>query len=465
MLRTPRAGRRKGLLLRSAKLARRSSSIYWADHLQVQRIKRLKISYILPVYWPAIGGCELHTHELVSRLCQRHEIKVITQITSQADKPDNLWWGTLTRPVPRRERYWDDKAQVIPIHLNAWERFLLFPFVRYHHRAQEISMSVIRRVFLQKIVAHVRDSSLIHCVHNGASFYGQAALACARRLGVPFVFTPLLQIYQALADKAADWNDTSGEPPITPGSIGSYLVPGSYHDKFWLRTAKAADGLISMTRFEKEFLVGEGIPAAKIHEVGVGPLVSDKYDGASFRKTYGIGNEEMVLFLGRKNRTKGFEEVLAATARVWEKRPEVRFVFVGPKEGNAAEIFRKYEDRRMVEIDEVDLDEKTSAIHACDILCMPSFFEALGGVFLEAWWFEKPVIAGNTPPIRELTENGRGGLLVNLDPADIAEKIIRLLDDSDLRHRMGTWGRRKVVSQYSWDVVAAKIESVYRRLI
>lgn len=425
----------------------------------------MKISYILPVYWPAIGGCELHTHELVRKLCQRHDIRVITQITSQADKPDNLWWGTLVHPVPVRERYLDDKAHVIPVQLNAWERLLLVPFVRYHHRAQEISMSVIRRVFLQKLLPHVRGSSLIHCVHNGASFYGDTALACARILGVPFVFTPLLQINQALRDKAPDRSEWSGQPTIAPGSINSLLVPGSYHDKFWLRTACAADGLICMTRFEKEFMVGEGIPAAKIHEVGVGPLVADKYDGAAFRKTLGIGNEEMVLFLGRKNLAKGFAEVLAAAAIVWKKRPGVRFVFIGPKEGNAAEIFRKYEDRRIIELDDVDLEDKTSAIDACDLLCMPSFFEALGGVFLEAWWFEKPVIAGNTAPLRELTENGQGGFLVSLDPADIAEKIIRLLDDPDLRHRMGGWGRKKAVSQYSWDVVATKVESVYGQLI
>jgi glycosyltransferase involved in cell wall biosynthesis len=173
----------------------------------------------------------------------------------------------------------------------------------------------------------------------------------------------------------------------------------------------------------------------------------------------------MVLFLGRKHPAKGFEEVLAATARVWEKKPGVRFVFVGPKEGNAAEIFRKYDDPRIVEIDQVELEEKTSAIQACDILCMPSFFEALGGVFLEAWWFEKPVIAGNTSALRELTEKGRGGFLVNLDPVDIAEKVIRLLDDPALRRRMGTWGRQKVESQYSWSVIAAKVENVYRQLV
>jgi starch synthase len=54
---------------------------------------------------------------------------------------------------------------------------------------------------------------------------------------------------------------------------------------------------------------------------------------------------------------------------------------------------------------------------------------------------------------------------VDLDPADIAEKVIRLLDDPALRRRMGTWGRQKVESQYSWSVIAAKVEKVYRQLV
>src|SRR5262249_23310018 len=154
-----------------------------------------------------------------------------------------------------------------------------------------------------------------HCIHNGASFYACAALACARKLRVPFVFTPLLQINQVLRDKTPQGNEwRNGQSTLAPGSIGSYLVPGSYHDQFWLQSARAANGLFSMTSFEKQFLVAEGIPAARVHEVGVGPLVAVKHDGPAFRKAQGIGNEDMVLFLGRKHPAKGLEEVLAATA-------------------------------------------------------------------------------------------------------------------------------------------------------
>jgi glycosyltransferase involved in cell wall biosynthesis len=76
--------------------------------------------------------------------------------------------------------------------------------------------------------------------------------------------------------------------------------------------------------------------------------------------------------------------------------------------------------------------------------------------------FEKPVIAGNTPPLRELTGDGRGGFLVDPDPQDIAHKITWLLDDEELCKRMGGWGKNKVFSTYSWDIIAGKMENVYR---
>ena len=424
----------------------------------------MKIAYILPVYWPAFGGCELHTHELVGRLSERFAIRVITQITRQEDKPGDLWLGTLVKAIPRRERYFDNKAEVVPVRMNPLERHILCPFVRLHRGMEVFSMGIIDYVFQRKIFGLLKDSDLIHCIHNGASFYGYAAMHCAKRLDVPFVFTPLFQLYQLWNESASGMKEENGNVwELTRGRhLHAHLSARCYHDRFWFDVCRAADALITMTGFEKEFFVGHGIAAGKIHPVGVGPLISKEYDAAAFRKKYGIGNRKMVLFLGRKSESKGIEEVLKSALYVWEKHPETIFCFVGPKEGGAARIFKKYEEERIREIGAVDLVEKTSALKACDIFCMPSFYEALGGVFLEAWMFEKPVIAGNTPPLRELTGDGRGGFLVNLDSHDIAEKITELLNDEKLRKKQGSWGKDKVRSTYSWDIIADKMESVYR---
>jgi glycosyltransferase involved in cell wall biosynthesis len=411
----------------------------------------------------------MHTHEVVKRLSEKHEIKIITQITRQEDKPDNLWFGTLVDPVPKREKYFDNKANVIPVRMTPLERRFLYPFVRYRHRMEYFSMKVIRYTFLRKIFGLMKDTDLIHCIHNGASFYAYTALKCAKRLKVPFVFTPLLQPYQAWKDGimtgkiyGVEWQEFSD---IDKVSFSRCLTPIGYHDRFWFEVLKASDAIITMTEFEKDFYAKKGIIKKKIYEVGVGPVISSVYNGKEFRKKYNLDNKKMVLFLGRKHECKGFEELLRAAAYVWERHPGTYFFFIGPKEGNATEIFKKYKDRRIIEIDRVDLDEKTSAIEACDIFCMPSFYEALGGVFLEAWTFGKPVIAGNIPPLRELTGDSQGGFLVNLDPSEIAAKIIKLIEDENLCRKMGEWGENRVISKYSWDIIVGKVEKIYKELV
>jgi glycosyltransferase involved in cell wall biosynthesis len=423
---------------------------------------------MLPVYWPAIGGCELHTHEVVKRLSDNHEIKVITHITRQEDKPDNLWFGTLVDPIPKRERYFDNKAIVIPVYMSPLERQFLFPFVRYRHRMELLSIKVISYIFKRKIFHLIKDSDVIHCIHNGASFYAYTALRSARKLRVPFVFTPLLQPYQAWKDSNMSkmkgrvmWQDFIN---LDATSFTRCLTPRGYHDRFWFEVIKASDALITMTEFEKNFFIEKGIESRKIYEVGIGPIISSEHNGKKFRKKYNLNNNRMVLFLGRKHECKGFEEVLKSAPLVWKKYPETYFFFIGPKEGNSVKIFKNYKDRRIIEVDKVDLNEKTSALEACDILCMPSFYEALGGVFLEAWSFEKPVIAGNIPPLKELTGDGKGGFLVELNPTEIAEKIIKLLEDKDLSRNMGVWGKNKVLSKYSWEVIVNKIEKIYEEL-
>ena len=424
----------------------------------------MKITYILPVYWPAIGGCELHTHEIVKRLSEKHEIKVITQITRQEDKPDNLWFGTLVYPVPKRERYFDNKAHVIPINMNPLERRFSYPFVRYRHRMERLSMKVISYIFQRKIFELVKDSDLIHCIHNGVSFYGYNALQCAKKLNIPFVFTPILHLYHENWQK--DMNIAIEKGVKFCYSPKLNMNPRSYHDRFWLKVCESADALITMTKFERNFFISLGLRENRIYDVGVGPIVSESNNGTQVRKKYGIdSNQIIVLFVGRKNEFKGIEELCRAAQIVWEKYNDVFFFFVGPSEGKAKEIFDRHRDKRIISVDGVSLDEKSDFLDSCDIFCMPSLHESFGGVFLEAWIFGKPIIGADIPIVRELTEDGKGGMLVNLLPEDIAEKIVTLIENRLLRHELGMWGKEKVISKYSWEIIVDKVEKIYKEIV
>jgi glycosyltransferase involved in cell wall biosynthesis len=94
---------------------------------------------------------------------------------------------------------------------------------------------------------------------------------------------------------------------------------------------------------------------------------------------------------------------------------------------------------------------------------MPSFEEPFGLVFAEAMAMELPVVALRNGGTLEVVAEGRTGLLS--DPGDgdaLAANLATLLDDPDLRRRMGAEGRRCVEDRFTIDRMAADTEDVYR---
>jgi glycosyltransferase involved in cell wall biosynthesis len=427
----------------------------------------MKIAFSLPVYWPAIGGCECLTHEL-ARILSREEgvdVRVITQIDDQDKKTRApLWFNTTCYPGERGERHDDDGVQV---HLLGLGRILsrsMYPFVRYHHRFPRLSTQVIVRAFQGQFRDASRGCQIIHCIHNGLSYYGVLSQTIARELNVPFVFSPTLHLYHE------GWHEEMMEA-VRSGEDFQYVPrlhmrPRGYHDQFWMKLCREADALVTWTRFEKDFLADRGISAEKIFPLRLGPILSEGNSGveppACTERETGI---PAVLFLGRNHELKGVEEILRATADVWSKYPETRFLFVGPKEGKTPELFQAFTDPRIVVLDRVTEAEKFEIIRQCDIFCVPSLHESFGIVFLEAWHHEKPIIAADIPPIRELNPGNGGGFLIRPNPEEIAGAIIRLLDDPSLRRRMGEWGKRRVDTHYQWDDARDRLIGIYEGIL
>ncbi|GBD95950.1 alpha-D-kanosaminyltransferase [bacterium BMS3Abin06] len=424
----------------------------------------LRITYVLPVYWPAIGGCELHTHELVKRLSEKHDINVITLIDNQEDKLSHeLWVACILKAPSNSVEYRDNHARVTRLSLKPLEKLLNLPLARMQSPklpdiAVRLMMERLSNFYMKKLTDMLRGSDLVHCVHGGVAYFGYAAYKAASKLGIPFIYTPLLHLYHEnrREDLKKSGNPVSYNPQL-------HLSPRGWTDDYWYQLCFDADALITMTDFEKDFFVRRGIPEKRVHKIGVGPLVFDN-STKDFRQEYNLEKEKIVLFLGRNVEYKGIEELLKAAAVVWGKIPDTHFFFAGPKEGDSENIFRRYSDSRVHVLGLVSESEKAALLKACDVFCMPSMEESLGGTFLEAWMFEKPVIGANIPPLMELTENGQGGFLVNPVAGEIAEKICNLLEDTDLARRMGKWGKKRVSENYTWEMITGKMEDIYMNL-
>jgi glycosyltransferase involved in cell wall biosynthesis len=198
---------------------------------------------------------------------------------------------------------------------------------------------------------------------------------------------------------------------------------------------------------------------------GVGPILANSGDAPRFREHHGLGDDPLVLFLGQKYAYKGIRVLIAAAQRVWRRFPEVRFAFVGPRTWYSRRLFAGHTDRRIVELDAVSLQEKTDALAACDVLCLPSSQESFGIVFTEAWSLGKPVVGCDIPAVRTVIETGRDGLIAARDPAAIAEALVYLIERPDLRVEMGRRGKRKVEARYTWPRLAEQTEAVYRHVV
>ena len=72
---------------------------------------------------------------------------------------------------------------------------------------------------------------------------------------------------------------------------------------------------------------------------------------------------------------------------------------------------------------------------------------------------------GGIPPLREVIDHGRDGLVVRQKVEDIAGVVAALLDDPELRARMGRAGALKLAERWNWDTVMDRVEAAYERAI
>jgi glycosyltransferase involved in cell wall biosynthesis len=102
----------------------------------------------------------------------------------------------------------------------------------------------------------------------------------------------------------------------------------------------------------------------------------------------------------------------------------------------------------------------------CDIFCFPTLGEPLGKGLIEAMACGKPVIASKIGGPTEIVQSGINGILVPPGNAKVlAEKILLLANDENIRRRMGEKARETILERFSWQVIAEKYHRLYSELL
>jgi glycosyltransferase involved in cell wall biosynthesis len=392
----------------------------------------LRLLVTITRYWPAVGGAEIHTRELLRSFSA--EIEPVVAAHWGSNRTDWLLGTTLMAPLQPRT-YCDDTR---PVHLVAptlAERLTSLPLVLGYYPFQTLAAARLGHVLRRHLAAAAGAVDIVHNVRAGREPLSLGSFELARAQGAPFVLTP---------NHHPRWRGWR------------YRV---YCDLY-----RRADAVIALTQHERNVLIGLGVAPARIHVTGIGPVLAPDADPDRARRKYGLDGR-FVLFLGQKYPYKGAHALLAAAAGVWRAHPDVTFLFVGPRTRQSIRVFQGIDDRRVREVGLVDLQDKTDLLSACEVVCVPSAQESFGGVLVEGWSFGKPVVAGPAPAAAEVIDDGHDGFYLPRQSAPlIAQRLTQLLGDPGLAATMGQRGARKVAEHFTWDRLAAKTEAIYRQL-
>lgn len=182
----------------------------------------------------------------------------------------------------------------------------------------------------------------------------------------------------------------------------------------------------------------------------------DHYSEA-IKTRYGIRGA-LFLFVGRLSEEKGTEYLIRAMPEVLRKFPLAKLLLIGggPLEDRLKRLCLDLNVQANVIFVGAVQHESLPAYYAtADVLIGPSLREGFGLVFVEAMACGCPVIVSELPGISDIIKNEETGLCCRpADSLDIAQKIIFLLENPQLRQTFRQKGREQVVAKFRWDMIA-----------
>ncbi len=196
------------------------------------------------------------------------------------------------------------------------------------------------------------------------------------------------------------------------------------------------------------------------------PLTASERDDA--RDHFAIPRDaELVVGISRLVPRKGFDTAIRAVAQMRHRRPNLLLAIAGG--GRDAERLQKLAHsldapvRFLGRVSNDDLPRLYGCADVYTMLCRNRWGgleqEGFGIVFLEAAACGVPQVAGDSGGAAEAVADGETGLVVRQpdDAHEVVAAITRLLDDNDLRARMGLAGRERAVREFSYDVLAQRL--------
>ena len=266
-----------------------------------------------------------------------------------------------------------------------------------------------------------------------ANSYGRAA---ARRAKVPVVVT---------AEMAVDLWKTRGHLAIDRHLAG------------W------CDKVVGNSNAVADFYRKAGLPESKLMVIPSGIEPGDPPEinvgRAAVRAEFGWpADVPLVLFAGRLMAQKGVDDLIAALDVLQHIRPHLKTLIAGagPLRGELEEMAHAFQlDERVRFLGH--REDVPGLIAASDLVVLPSLYEGMPNILLEAMRFRKPVVATAAPGTTEVVVDGETGLLVPIKtPLALAKAIRIVIDDPERARRYGEAGRARVEAEFGVNAMISR---------
>ncbi|HEX6164104.1 MAG TPA: glycosyltransferase [Vicinamibacterales bacterium] len=380
----------------------------------------MKLLHVVASYLPAMryGGTIVSVHGLCRALAARgHDVHVYT---TSVDGPGDS-------PVAHNAPVDVDGVKVWYFQSRSLRRIYYAPALRsmLHESAGGFDVIHTHAIYLWPLWTAARE---------------------ARRAGVPYVVSPRGMLEKDLIErKSALWK--------------AALIA------FVERTTLEGAAAVHVTsRREAEQAEAFGFRLNRVAEIPNGVNL-DRDDGSTSPAIFAAtGGSPYVLFLGRINWKKGLDRLIGAMTFA----PRVRLIIAGNDEEGYRSRLEGLAARygiadRVTFTGPVHGGDKTALLEGARALVLTSYSENFGNVVLEAMAAARPVIVSREVGLADLVESSRSGVVTDGSAQHLGEAIARLVGDAKAGEAMGRNGQ-SAAAQYSWDGVAARMESLYESI-
>jgi glycosyltransferase involved in cell wall biosynthesis len=347
--------------------------------------------------------------------------------------------------------------------------YMLEEFSKYWERIDIICPTANQKVcnIFENVFIHVSDTSLIFqpwfilkrgqkifreqkfdlfTVHGYPPFYNDlGGLWLHNKIKIPYVLEIMHITGYPMAGSFKEW---------------FYKILSKLFIRFF--TKKATAVRIINQKQTREFLIESKTNKDKLKYIPAFYIDFDIFKPKNVEKKYDI------VFSGRLAKNKGINLLLEAMISVKTQIPNIKLVVTGS--GSLENQIKSYIRANKLE-DNVEfigwvkgVEELATIYNQSKMMVMPSFNEGGPRVTLEAMACKVPVVTSRVGIMLDIINDGGNGVLVNWDVNDIANKIILLLKNNELRLRIAENGYR-AVQQFERKKVIENYAKTYQSLL